>query len=663
MKKSNNKKAAFVVPLLIIIFFSVLTYINPLVVDEFVEALLVDYRFKIRNITNPPPVPEEVLTVLIDEKSLSEYGGWPWDRKLQAELIEKVLKGGPAAVAVDIFYPDPTSPESDRALADVLETHRGKLVIALSFEVEKDKTFEGEINDVLYDHTVSSIKDLKFLKLFGQYSAHRVLLPPEPIAGSARFGHVNSLSDMDGKVRRENLYLKYGDEYFFSLALKTAALAEKVPFEKISIIGGSGIDMGGTFLPSDVFGRLHINYYGKEGNINHVSAADLLSGRISAEKFRDKIVLIGTSAIATYDLKVTPFSANMPGVEKNATVVANIINGDYIIKSQHYFDLTIVILSGIAALLLGRTRKASRFIMTYLFLLTFILFANQAAFAFLNTRVNLLYPLLTVFSTGIFIVSYRYFIEERRARDIRKMFSSYVTERVVNELIENPEMAKLGGARIEVTVLFSDIRGFTHFAEKYEPEDVVAILNEYLSTMTDIVFRWEGTLDKFIGDAIVAFWGAPMKQENHAELAVRCALDMNSRMKELREKWISEGRASLSVGIGLNSGEVIVGNIGAEGKKMDYTVIGDHVNIGSRVESLTRQFNTDIMMTEMVLQRITVPVESNIIGHISINGVGKVTVKGKEKQIRVYKIESLDDSMKSMITESEKDADFRMEEK
>jgi adenylate cyclase len=301
--------------------------------------------------------------------------------------------------------------------------------------------------------------------------------------------------------------------------------------------------------------------------------------------------------------------------------------------------------------------------MTYLFLLTFILFANQAAFAFLNTRVNLLYPLLTVFSTGIFIVSYRYFIEERRARDIRKMFSSYVTERVVNELIENPEMAKLGGARVEVTVLFSDIRGFTPFAEKYEPEDVVAILNEYLSTMTDIVFRWEGTLDKFIGDAIVAFWGAPTKQENHAELAVRCALDMNSRMKELREKWISEGRAPLSVGIGLNSGEVIVGNIGAEGKKMDYTVIGDHVNIGSRVESLTRQFNTDIMMTEMVLQRITVPVESNIIGHVSINGVGKVTVKGKEKQIRVYKIESLDDSMKSMITESEKDAAFRMEKK
>jgi adenylate cyclase len=133
-------------------------------------------------------------------------------------------------------------------------------------------------------------------------------------------------------------------------------------------------------------------------------------------------------------------------------------------------------------------------------------------------------------STGSFIRSYRYFVEEKKARETRRMFSSYVTERVVRELIENPEMAKLGGARRDVTVLFSDIRGFTNFSEKYEPEDVVAILNEYLTTMTDIIFKWEGTLDKFIGDAIVAFWGAPMKQENHAELAVRCALDMNSRL-------------------------------------------------------------------------------------------------------------------------------------
>ena len=299
----------------------------------------------------------------------------------------------------------------------------------------------------------------------------------------------------------------------------------------------------------------------------------------------------------------------------------------------------------------------------YFILTTFILTANQSAFIYMNTRINLLYPLLTVLSTGTFIVSYRYFVEERRARDIRKMFSSYVTERVVNVLIEHPEMAKLGGSRREVTVLFADIRGFTPFSERHEPEEVVAILNEYLSIMTDIILRWEGTLDKFIGDAIVAYWGAPMEQKNHAELAIRCALDMNSRMQELQKKWTSEGQTPLSIGIGLNSGEVLVGNIGAEGKKMEYTVIGDNVNIGSRVEALTKKFNTDIMMTEMVLKKITEPVESNIIGHVSIDGVGNVLVKGKKKQIRLYKMKSLDDSSISSITENMEEIDCQMEEK
>ncbi len=178
------------------------------------------------------------------------------------------------------------------------------------------------------------------------------------------------------------------------------------------------------------------------------------------------------------------------------------------------------------------------------------------------------------------------------------MFSSYVTERIVNELIKNPDMAKLGGERREITLLFSDVRGFTSFSEKHTPEEVVSILNEYLGAMTGIVFKWEGTLDKFIGDAILAFWGAPMHQENHAELAVKCALEMVSTLRQLQQKWPSEGKPALDCGIGINTGEVIVGNIGAEGKKMDYTIIGDHVNLGSRIESLTRKYNVHILMTD-----------------------------------------------------------------
>src|SRR3989338_1109654 len=208
------------------------------------------------------------------------------------------------------------------------------------------------------------------------------------------------------------------------------------------------------------------------------------------------------------------------------------------------------------------------------------------------------------------------------------MFSSYVTEKIVNELIKNPDMAKLGGERREITVLFSDVMGFTSFSEKHAPEEVVAILNEYLGEMTDIVLKWEGTLDKFIGDSILTFWNAPMRQENHAELAIKCALNMVGRIKELQKKWQAEGKPMLDCGIGINTGEVIVGNIGAEGKKMDYTVIGDHVNLAARSEALTRNYDAHIILTEFTYKRIEGLFSKKIIGHVTVKELDSVKVKG-----------------------------------
>ncbi len=655
-----KNRITFIVPLIITFLFVFLAVVNPPVIDEYLETLLTDYRFKIRNILSPPVIPDNIITVLIDEKSLLEFGRWPWNRKVQARLIEKVFEEDPKVVAVDIFYPEPESPASDSALSEVMKGHSGRILCALGFEVEEGRSYSGEVPDVLYGQAVSKIKDLKYLRAI---KARRVLLPPDPIADSAAFGHVYSLSDRDGKLRWENLYIQYGDEYFYSFALKTAAIARGIDPERISILGGTGVDFGGEILPTDAFGRLHINYYGKEGMIRHISAADVLSGKAPKDLFRNKIVLIGTSAIATYDLKSTPFSANMPGVEKNATVIANILDGNFIRRPPLIIDLLIVLLAGLLTVITSYRLNALRSIAAFLFTALFIIVTNQIGFAKYGIRMNLVYPLFTVMADGMFIISYRYLIEEKKARDIRKMFSCYVTEKVVNELIRNPAMAKLGGERREITVLFSDISGFTSFSEKHKPEEVVATLNEYLSAMTDVIFKWEGTLDKFIGDAIVAFWGAPMKQDNHAELAVRCSLHMIKRLEELRQKWLSEGKTPLNIGIGLNTGEVIVGNIGAEGKKMDYTVIGDHVNIGARVESLTRTFNTNILITELPLKKIMDLVRTSTIGHISVRGVGNVVVKGREKPIKIYEIRSLDPSSRSVITECENESIVHMKEK
>ncbi|MEF9475352.1 MAG: adenylate/guanylate cyclase domain-containing protein [Candidatus Mariimomonas ferrooxydans] len=641
------------IPLLITILFVTLALINPPVIDEHLETLLVDYRFKIRNFLYPPSVPDNILIVAIDEKSLSEYGRWPWNRRLQAELIEKIFEGHPKAVALDIFYPEPESPESDRALADVFNKYRERLVVALGFELEKGREFKGEVEDVLFEHTLLRIENQSRLESF-VFKAHRVLLPPEPIASSSVFGHVYAMPDLDGKLRWEYPFIKYSDEYFPSLALQTVRIAKGLTLDEVTIAGGIGVDLGGLLIPTDESHRLHINYLGKERTFIYKSAADVLSGLIPVEFFKDKIVLIGASAIATYDLKNTPFSANMPGVEKNATVVANIMSKDFIKKSEIYVDLFLVLLTGISALLMSRKQRAFYSFMIYLSLTAILIITNQLFFTYYGIRINFIYPILTLLSSGTFIISYRFFVEEKSARNIRRIFSSYVTERVVNELIKNPDLAKLGGERREITVLFTDIRNFTAFSEKHESEEVVSMLNEYLGTMTDAIFKWEGTLDKFIGDEILAFWGAPLIQDNHAELALRCALDMSERLEELRQRWKAEGRPVLDAGIGINTGEVIVGNIGAEGKKMDYTVIGDHVNLGSRVEALTKKYNTRILITEFTFNKAVGFVKATKIGHLSIKGMGKVTVRGKERSVDIYEIRSFASGTKSRITESEK---------
>jgi adenylate cyclase len=243
------------------------------------------------------------------------------------------------------------------------------------------------------------------------------------------------------------------------------------------------------------------------------------------------------------------------------------------------------------------------------------------------------------------------------------MFSSYVTERLVTEMIRNPDMAQLGGQKREITVLFSDVVGFTTYSENHQPEEVVAILNEYLGAMTDVVLKWEGLLDKFIGDAIVVFWGAPMKQDDHAERAVRCALEMQERLEQLRQKWQAEGRAPLSSGIGLNSGEAIVGNIGAQGKKMDYTVIGDHVNLGARVEGLTRRYDARILMTEYTLERLRPAIAAGQFRGVAVHGLERVIVKGKDTPVGIYVVTLLDAEAPATVEECDPEKVVRLTEK
>ncbi|MBA4395666.1 MAG: hypothetical protein C0407_19105 [Desulfobacca sp.] len=353
----------------------------------------------------------------------------------------------------------------------------------------------------------------------------------------------------------------------------------------------------------------------------------------------------------------------MAGIEKHANVIGSILENKLPRRAPFSIDLMILLGVSLAATLLMVRLKATGAALTALSTLGLILLAGYFFFVSWEIWINTAYPsmnLLFIFSAGM---AYNYATEERYARRIRAMFSSYVTERVVNELIKNPEMARLGGERREVTVLFSDVRDFTTFSEKHAAEEVVSILNEYLTAMTEVVFRWEGTLDKFIGDAIVVFWGAPLRQENHSELAIHCALHMIKRIKELQEKWQAEGKPVLDIGIGINTGEVLVGNIGAEGKKMDYTVIGDHVNLGARIESLTRKYKTHILITEHTLNKIREALAKVTLGHLSVKGIVKGIVKGKNLPVMIYEVTALEPDKACILEECSEEQVTRFDEK
>jgi len=636
------------IPIILVLLFALLTAVNPPVVDEYVEALLVDYRFKVRNWIGPPEVPDDIVIVAIDEASLAVHGRWPWGRKLQAELLKRVVSGNPRAVGVDIFYPEPESPAADQTLADTFTANRKRLVVALGCEVEAGRTHDGEVEEPVYDFAVAKIRNVNLLR---PVVAWRILLPPEPIASAATFGHVYSLPDRDGKLRWETLYLKYGEEYLPSFALQVARIALGEPASSTTIVGDSGVRLGERAIPADDFGRLHINYLGREGSFATVSAATVLAGKVPAESFRDKVVLVGSSALATYDLKSTPLSANMTGVEKNATVVANVLHGDFITRAPQSVDVLAVLVVGLAAAVLLRRgdARASFFALGGMVLL--LVAGSQATFSLAGLRMNLTYPLLTLLTNGAYVVGDRYLREERRTRQIRQLFSSYVAPQVVDELIRRPELGQVGGRREEVTVLFADVRGFTPFAEHRSPEAVVGQLNLYLEQIVEVALHWQGTLDKFVGDAVVVYWGAPLPQSDHAERAVRCALHLRQRLGQLAAVRAAAGETVFEVGIGINTGEVLVGNIGATGRKMDYTVIGDAVNLAARVEGLTRRYNTDVLLTRFTLDEIRARVEQGRIGHVAIRGVEEVEVKGREQRVEVYEVASLAEGEDSMVTE------------
>lgn len=657
----SHKKvwAAVLIGLLLTILFSFLLFIK-FTPFEILEGKLYDYRFRARGQLKHQ---DNIIIAAIDEKSIEKLGRWPWSRDRITELLKKLTEGGAEIIAFDIIFSE--KEVNDPALGKAIR-EAGNVILPIAFDLGKNTKPVRQENESLLNSAYRTVANPERFNKYNPVMASGVLRPvDELIKNSASIGHINMLADSDGTLRWEFLAIEYDGYVYPSIDLQVAALYLGISPENITLKAAEGIQLGKKrYLPTEKQGQLLINYYGPSGTFRRISISDIIDNTVKPEQLQGKIILVGaTDAKGVFDLRVTPFTAELPGVEKHASVIASIIENRLLTVTPLHINIAILIFSGIIFTLIITKFKAFWATLVAILFLLLMLLAGFYLFTYKDIWVNIAYPALNILSIFITITAYQYTVEEKYAKKIRAMFSNYVTERLVNEMVKNPELAKLGGERREVTVLFSDVRSFTNFSEKHTPEEVVAILNEYLGAMTQVIFKWEGVLDKFIGDAIVAFWGAPMPQENHSELAVRCALNMVKRIEELQTKWKAEGKDPLDMGIGINTGEVIVGNIGAEGMKMDYTVIGDHVNLGARIESLTRKYDTHILTTEFTIKHIRKLIEDGKLWHISAKGLEKVIVKGKEEPVSIYEIKALAAGSESVITDPEPDKVVKFKEK
>lgn len=619
---------------------------------ESFELKALDLRFQLRGKTHPDPA---VVIVGIDDASLARFGRWPWPRSLHSELLKALAEHPPRAVGFDMLLgeKDEEHPELDQALiySSRLLDH---VVHASFFELPEERSEKGEklrkleeqarLDEALLEPAALPNVEGDPARLL---QGESVTLPFADLARSAETAFVNAPRDPDGVIRRVPLVLAYKGKVYPSFALQLLLDFWGVKKDAVRVIAGKGIEVqrrdGALFIPTDPQGKLLINFAGEHFDFQEVlfvqvvnALAQLEKGEkpdIDLELFRKKIVLVALTATGTSDMGAFPFSDHSPLV----AIHANALNT--ILTEKFLREATPPTKWGILAAMAAMVYLASAFLSPLkgaaLSLLLLAGFAVGNYVFFLSGWWSpFMAPLLLWVLTYLSITTYRYFTEEKEKRYVRRAFGQYVSPKILKELLEDPSKLKLGGERRELTVLFSDIRGFTTFCESRQPEAVVEQLNEYLDKMTEVILKHDGTLDKYVGDAIVAFFGAPSpKQETgHALKACRAALEMVAELGQLQQKWRAEGKEPLSCGIGLNTGPVLVGNIGSQ-RKYDYTVIGDNVNLGSRLESLTRKYNCNIILSESTYREIA--------GQARVRKLEEVTVKGKLKPVVIYELMNL----------------------
>ena len=615
------------------------------------ERVILDHEF--RNLTREDPN-DRVAMIAIDQRSLDFFSKnrmyWPWPREFYQIVTDYLQSEGARLIIFDIYF---DTPDFDRINVDGEASDRrfaksmgraGNVLLAMktSPQMGDNVNLAEPPDSSLFPWEVKNIR-----KGIYQQSHKYTSLPISLFRDSAEaLGNTAMLTDADAVIRRINLFdsTATGEE-IPTLGMATwLALQEQMPQLKWT---EKGLKAGNVHVPLLEDGSYQINWYKKggvvEGTFPYYSFQAVVQSAIQSKRnpeagrlipdgtFEDKIVFVGASAAGLGDIKSTPVSSleAFPGMEIHATVLNNLLDQQFINHISGWWNgvLLLILAFGIA-FLVAYNRPLWGIIITAALLLFLV---GIGAYLFAQYRfilpVGLLFTHTALTFTGVII--YKYFSEERQKKQIKTAFSQYVQPEYVHQVTENPELLKLGGQKKQLTVLFSDLAGFTTLSESMPPEKLVSFLNEYLSSMTRTIFEHGGTLDKFIGDAIMAFWGAPIAHENTAILACRSAIKMIRKLERQAPEWEKQGKPYVFARYGINTGPMIVGNMGSE-NRFNYTVLGDAVNLAARLEPANKEFGTTAMISEFTYKQLN--------SDFLCRQLDLLIVKGKTKPVTVYEL-------------------------
>jgi adenylate cyclase len=682
---------AVVVTVLGLLLFRQFIQPNPNALVSFlknVEQRSLDARFALRG---QRPHDDHIVIVGMDEKTLRQVGAWPIPRDAYAKLVTQLKADGARVVAFDVTFPTPeknsavdalkrlqaqvegkASPEvieqiraierssdNDAKLAESMKRADnvvlGHVFLGAERAVEMDPKAADDYYQVAWGKSFPQVNAVGY-KAGGTVNTGEafarnggfVFQGMEPnirlLAESAKsFGFFNAVPDSDGTVRRALLVARYQEQDWFpSLALQSLREYDNIQDQDVSMwVAPDGLErikVGRYDMRVPPDGTMLLNYAGPYHTYGHYSMADVLAGKVPAGTFKDKIVFVGATAVGIGDMRITPYhEADYMGVEIHANELDNFLHFDergrgFLVRglNQEMYDIAFLLFFG---LVMGYAFSYLKPLTSTMAAVTALgLFGVFVQYEFVRSGIWLSFvlPAGTLVLNYAAITSYRMIFEEREKRKLRRTFENYVAPGVIRLILDDPgKYLRAGGEIKELTIMFSDIRGFTTISEGLTPDELVLLLNEYLGEMTAIMFDHWGTLDKYIGDAIMGFWGSPFPQPDHALRACAAALRMGVRLSDLNEKWAAEGKKTLKTGIGLNTGPVNVGNMGSD-KRFAWTVMGDHVNLSSRLEGMTKEYGVRVLISEFTYEQVK--------DVFVTRELDRIKVKGKTQPVSIYEL-------------------------